>query len=91
NLGRGAAIDEPALAAALSENRIRGAALDVFQTEPLPPGHPFWTLDNVLLSPHSADHTRTWMDESMLQAVDFLTRRLNGEPLTNVVDKQAGY
>ncbi|MGH9663683.1 MAG: D-2-hydroxyacid dehydrogenase, partial [Bryobacteraceae bacterium] len=54
NVGRGALIDETALVKALAENRIRGAALDVFQREPLPPGHPFYRLRNLLLSPHSA-------------------------------------
>src|SRR5207248_7850932 len=57
NIGRGPVIDEGALVRALEQKRIRGAALDVFETEPLPPEHPFFRLDNVLLSPHSADHT----------------------------------
>ena len=50
---------------ALSARRIRGAALDVFDTEPLPAGHPFYSLDNVLLSPHSADHTSDWKERAM--------------------------
>ena len=49
NVGRGAVIDEPAMIEALTEKRILGAALDVFTTEPLPPGHPFYKLENVLL------------------------------------------
>ena len=57
NIGRGPVIDEPALVAALESNKIRGAALDVFTVEPLPAGHAFYKLQNVLLSPHSADHT----------------------------------
>src|SRR5215471_15019339 len=65
NIGRGPVIDESALVRALTERRIKGAALDVFDTEPLPPGHPFYTLDNVLLSPHCADHTPDWMDQAM--------------------------
>jgi phosphoglycerate dehydrogenase-like enzyme len=52
NVGRGPVVEEAALVAALEEGRIRGAALDVFETEPLPAGHPFWRLPNVLLSPH---------------------------------------
>jgi phosphoglycerate dehydrogenase-like enzyme len=59
NLGRGATVDEDALIDALQTRRIRGAALDVFEVEPLPPQHPLWRLDNVLISPHTADHTRT--------------------------------
>ena len=58
NVGRGPLVDEAALIAALRERRIRGAALDVFNQEPLPAGHPYFALDNLLLSPHSADHTR---------------------------------
>ena len=50
-------IDEAALIGALESNKILGAALDVFDVEPLPASHPFWKLKNVLLSPHSADHT----------------------------------
>ena len=57
NVGRGAVIDEPALIDALRHKRIRGAALDVFAQEPLPEGHPMYGLDNLLLSPHCADHT----------------------------------
>ena len=57
NVGRGPVIDEAAMVRALSEKRIKGAALDVFDTEPLPDGHPFYSLENVLLSPHCADHT----------------------------------
>jgi phosphoglycerate dehydrogenase-like enzyme len=56
NIGRGPVVVEAALIDALRERRIRGAALDVFDEEPLPPEHPFWDLDNLLLSPHCADH-----------------------------------
>jgi phosphoglycerate dehydrogenase-like enzyme len=91
NVGRGAVVDEPALIAALREQRIRGAALDVFATEPLPDGHEFYRLDNVLLSPHSADHTPGWTDQSMLLFVRNFHRYANGEPLENLVDKQKGY
>jgi phosphoglycerate dehydrogenase-like enzyme len=91
NVGRGAVVDEPALAAALAENRIRGAALDVFATEPLPADSPLWGLDNVLVSPHSADHTPGWVDASMLKFVENFERYAAGEPLLNRVDKKAGY
>jgi phosphoglycerate dehydrogenase-like enzyme len=66
NVGRGPVIDEAALIAALRENRIRGAALDVFNQEPLPQDHPFWTMTNVLLSPHTADHIEGWLDDATL-------------------------
>jgi phosphoglycerate dehydrogenase-like enzyme len=91
NVGRGPVIDEAALIPALQEKRIRGAALDVFTHEPLPPEHPFFTLDNVLLSPHCADNTPTWNDEAMHFFLQNFDRFAKGEPLLNVVDKHAGY
>jgi phosphoglycerate dehydrogenase-like enzyme len=54
NVGRGAVVDEDALIAALRSGRLRGAALDVFATEPLPADSPLWELPNVLISPHTA-------------------------------------
>ena len=91
NIGRGPVILESALIAALESGRIRGAALDVFDQEPLPPGHPFWKMENVLLSPHCADHTATWLEEAMSFFVANFHRFAAGEPLENVVDKHAGY
>ena len=91
NVGRGPVIDEPAMIEALQSGKIRGAALDVFDAEPLPPDNPLWSMDNVLISPHTADHTRTWLDESMDQFLDQFARWRKGEPLKNVVDKRAGY
>jgi phosphoglycerate dehydrogenase-like enzyme len=91
NVGRGPVIQEQPLIQALRENRIRGAALDVFDQEPLPAGHPFYALENVLLSPHCADHTSTWLVEAMQCFVDNFKRYRAGQPLENVVDKQAGY
>jgi phosphoglycerate dehydrogenase-like enzyme len=91
NVGRGAVIDESALLAALQSGKLRGAALDVFTTEPLPAGNPFYGLDNVLLSPHTADRT----PESRARAVQFFLdnfeRFRTGQPLENIVDKHAGY
>ncbi len=74
NVSRGSVVDERALIAALREKRIRGAALDVFETEPLPPEHPFWSLDNVLLSPHSADHTSDAHEVAMHFFIENLRR-----------------
>jgi phosphoglycerate dehydrogenase-like enzyme len=91
NIGRGPVIDEPALIKALSENKIKGAALDVFDIEPLPEGHPFYTLENVLLSPHCADHTPDWLDNAMRFFIAQFERFRLGEPLLNVVDKRLGY
>ena len=91
NVGRGPVIDEQALIRALEAGRIRGAALDVFETEPLPAGHPFYKLESVLLSPHCTDHTATWLDDAMLFFIDNFARYAAGEPLRNIVDKKAGY
>lgn len=91
NVGRGPVIDEKAMVAALSGGRIRGAALDVFDHEPLPAGHPFYRLENVLLSPHCADHTPDWLDNAMKFFIDQYERLRKGEPLLNVVDKKLGY
>jgi phosphoglycerate dehydrogenase-like enzyme len=91
NLGRGSSIDEPALVEALRANRIRGAALDVCQTEPLPAGDPLYTLDNVLLSAHSADRTADFLERATRMFIENYGRFLRRAPLLNVVDKEAGY
>jgi phosphoglycerate dehydrogenase-like enzyme len=91
NIGRGPVIDEPAMVRALSEKRIRGAALDVFDQEPLPEGHPFYKLDNVLLSPHCADHTPDWTEQAMRFFLTQFERFDRGEVLQNVVKKELGY
>jgi phosphoglycerate dehydrogenase-like enzyme len=91
NIGRGPVVDEQALVRALSERRILGAALDVYDREPLPGGHPFYQLDNVLLSPHSADHTPDWMDLAMRFFLEQFERFRKREPLSNIADKKLGY
>ena len=91
NVGRGPVIDEPAMLEALQSGRIRGAALDVFTVEPLPEGHPFYKMENVLLSPHCADNTKDWLRQAMQFFYSNLERFHNGEPLQNVVDKRSGY
>ena len=91
NVGRGPVVDEAALVDALTAGRIRGAALDVFDVEPLPEGHPFWRLENVLLSPHSADQVANWREGAVDAFVEQVARYRRGEPLRNVVDKTQGY
>jgi len=91
NVGRGQVVEEAALLAALESRNIRGAALDVFEREPLPAGHPFYRLDNVLLSPHCADHTSDWRERAMRLFLENFGRFTRGEPLVNVVDKRRGY
>ena len=91
NVSRGGLLDEDALLDLLGRGRLRGAALDVFATEPLPPAHPFWTHPRVLVSPHvSAVTGRFWERETGL-IVDNVRRYLAGERLRNVVDLEAGY
>ena len=91
NIARGAVVDEPALIDALAAHRIGGAALDVFEKEPLPSDNPLWSLDNVLISPHSADRTRDSHERAVAFFRENLARFERGEPLQNVIDKQSGY
>jgi phosphoglycerate dehydrogenase-like enzyme len=93
NVGRGPVIDETALVAALAAGRIAGAALDVFEHEPLPPSSPLWGMDQVLISPHCTDRTTNpdWLELSMQLFVENFQRYRRGESLHNVVDKSAGY
>jgi phosphoglycerate dehydrogenase-like enzyme len=91
NIGRGPVIDQAALVRALAERRIKGAALDVFEQEPIPPGDPIYKLENVLVSPHCADHTKDWLDQSMRFFLQQYKRFTNSQPLQNVVEKHLGY
>jgi phosphoglycerate dehydrogenase-like enzyme len=91
NVGRGAQVDESALADALRERRIAGAALDVFEREPLPVGSPLWNLDNLLITPHTAGLTgKLWHRHYELFSHN-LRRYLAHEPLEYIVDKHKGY
>ena len=92
NLGRGPVVDENALLESLKNNRLRGAALDVFATEPLPPDHEFWEMENVLISPHNMDKTATFMHEASEFFVnENLPRFILGDALLNPVDANLGY
>lgn len=93
NVGRGPVIDEAALIKALQAKKIAGAALDVFEVEPLPEQSPLWGMDNVFISPHCTDRTVNpdWLDLSMQCFVENFWRFTKNEPLENVVDKKAGY
>ena len=91
NVGRGAVIHEVALVRALTSGKIKGAALDVFEQEPLPSGHEFFRLANVLLSPHCADNTTDWKERAMTFYLEQYARFESGEPLKNVVNKRLGY
>lgn len=91
NVGRGATVDESALVGALEAGRIRGAALDVFEVEPLPAESPFWDLENVIVSPHVAGDAEGWERRVVDLFADNLTRFRDGRALRNVVDKALGY
>ncbi len=91
NVSRGHLVDEAALVDALDRRRIRAAALDVFDDEPLTPSSPLWSRDDILITPHvSGFHARFWPDLTALFA-DNLSRFIDGRPLRNVVDKGEGY
>ena len=91
NVGRGPVIQEGALLSALSSGRIRGAGLDVFDQEPLPRDHPYYKMENVLLSPHCADHTSDWLEQAMRLFIEQYERFRSAQPLLYVVDKKLGY
>jgi phosphoglycerate dehydrogenase-like enzyme len=89
NVGRGQAVDEPALIEALTKNKIAGAVLDVFEEEPLPPQHPFWTTPNLLMTFHTSapsfpeDITKIFIENYLLY--------IEGKPLKYRVDFEKGY
>jgi len=91
NVSRGKLVDEKALVRALETGRLRGAALDVFEHEPLDPASPLWSRPDVLITPHvSGFHADHWPEATRLFAEN-LRRFAAGTPLINQVDKQAGY
>ena len=89
NPGRGGVVDEMALAAALSEGRLAGAVLDVFEQEPLPPGHVFWRTPNLLITSHTA--ALSFPEDIAPLFVENYRRLLRGEPLLHRVDFERGY
>ena len=89
NVGRGPAVDESALIEALNENRIAGAVLDVFEKEPLPKDHPFWTTPNLLMTFHTAAPSLA-EDISNLFFENY-ELFLEGQPLMYQVDFEKGY
>ena len=91
NVGRGATVDEDALVAALRSGHLAGAALDVTAVEPLPAESPLWHLEQVIISPHASPMSAANQDRRVAIFVENLRRYRAGEPLTNLVDRQAGY
>jgi phosphoglycerate dehydrogenase-like enzyme len=91
NIGRGSLLDEPALIEMLSSGKLRGAALDVFAKEPLAPESPFWTMPNVIVSPHSASTVVQENDRLVDLFIENLRRYFDGRPLVNLFDHARKY
>lgn len=91
NVSRGRLVDEMALTSALEGGRLGGAALDVFEREPLPLDSPLWTMPNVLITPHTSGFRSDHWDAAVALFMKNLRRFESGTPLLNVVDKHAGY
>jgi glyoxylate/hydroxypyruvate reductase A len=89
NCGRGGTVDEAALLAALRDGQIAEATLDVFETEPLPRDHPFWTMDQVLVVPHIGSIAVP--EIAARDVVENIRRIGDGRPLLNIVDRARGY
>ncbi len=91
SISRGGIADDAALLRALHEGWIAGAGLDAHAIEPLPAGSPFWEAPNTIITPHNGASTRNSARRGLAIFIDNLSRFVAGEPLRNVVDKQAGY
>jgi phosphoglycerate dehydrogenase-like enzyme len=91
NVARGAVVDEAALISALAAGQIAGAALDVFEEEPLPSTSPLWNLDNVIISPHVAGHSNRYHQKAAMVFAENLQRYLDRKPLLNRLDRKRGY
>src|SRR5262249_19171988 len=91
NISRGTIVDGQALAAAVGSGRIGGGALDGFSREPLDPASPYWDLANVIVTPHTSGAMADYWTPLVALFSENLRRFEKGEPLLNVVDKEAGY
>jgi phosphoglycerate dehydrogenase-like enzyme len=91
DVSRGGVVVEAALREALSDGRLAGAALDVFETEPLPPDNPLWDMPNVIVTPHCSSVHDGWQAKSVAMFCENLARFRRGEPLSNIVDPARGY
>jgi phosphoglycerate dehydrogenase-like enzyme len=91
NVGRGPLVVESDLVAALQAGELGGAALDVFDIEPLPPKSPLWSMPNVLVSPHMSGNYAGFEEDLVRVFMDNLELWMEGKPLNNVVDPSLGY
>jgi phosphoglycerate dehydrogenase-like enzyme len=91
NIARGAVVDEGALVTALQNHTIAGAALDVFEEEPLPPTSPLWQLEQVIISPHVAGNSVHYHEKVADLFIENLRRYLEKRPLANLLKREVGY
>jgi phosphoglycerate dehydrogenase-like enzyme len=91
NVARGGVVDEAALITALSQQKIAGAALDVFTEEPLPSTSPLWNLENVILSPHISGNNTRYHEKIAALFAENLQRYLENQPLMNLYNRKRGY
>jgi phosphoglycerate dehydrogenase-like enzyme len=91
NIARGAVVDEAELISALAAGRIGGAALDVFEEEPLPTSSPLWNLDNVIISPHVSGNTTLYHEKAAALFAENLRRYVENQPLLNRFHREQGY
>jgi phosphoglycerate dehydrogenase-like enzyme len=90
-MSRGGIVDERALTDALQSNGLRGAALDVFEEEPLPASSPLWSAPNLVITPHIAGLTHDYIERVMRVALENIARVERGEPPSTPVDRARGY
>jgi phosphoglycerate dehydrogenase-like enzyme len=91
HLSRGGVVDETALREALESGAVGGAALDVFEDEPLPESHPWWSAPRTIVTPHLAGLAERYLEGAIEVLLDNVGRLERGEPLVRLVDRQAGY
>jgi phosphoglycerate dehydrogenase-like enzyme len=91
NVARGEVVDEAALIEALQQGTIGGAALDVFEQEPLPASSPLWQMENVIISPHCAGNSSTYNDKGLELFLENVRLYLEKKPLLNRINRDTGY
>jgi phosphoglycerate dehydrogenase-like enzyme len=91
NPARGGLVDEAALIKALEDNKLGGAVMDVFNTEPLPPDNPLWKTPNVLITPHISGNSQHYRERAVTLFAENLRRYINGIELLNLFDPDRGY
>jgi phosphoglycerate dehydrogenase-like enzyme len=91
NIGRGSVVDEAAVISALAADQLAGAALDVFEEEPLPATSPLWNLPNVIISPHVAGHSARYHEKAAALFAENLQHYIEKRPLLNKLNRKRGY